>query len=75
MVANKRTYLSDHVNQTRVAQVRNRPIQNRGVGLRMDHSPVDFATLGRRSGWKPTGPSRRQASYGTNGSDPVRPWL
>jgi thiamine pyrophosphate-dependent acetolactate synthase large subunit-like protein len=56
VVANNRTYLNDEAHQTRVAQTRDRPVENRGVGQRMDDPPVDFAALARSMGVEAIGP-------------------
>lgn len=56
VVANNRTYLNDEAHQTRVAQARDRPVENRGVGQRMDDPAVDFASLARSMGVDGFGP-------------------
>jgi thiamine pyrophosphate-dependent acetolactate synthase large subunit-like protein len=56
VVVNNRTYFNDEQHQERVARVRKRPVDNRGVGQRMDDPPVNFAGLARDLGIEGFGP-------------------
>ena len=41
---------------TEVARLRGRPVANRGIGTRLDETPVDFATVARGFGIYAEGP-------------------
>jgi thiamine pyrophosphate-dependent acetolactate synthase large subunit-like protein len=56
VVANNRSYYNDEVHQTRVAQVRGRPVENAHVGLRIDDPAPDLAALARGQGLEGLGP-------------------
>ena len=56
VVANNRSYFNDVEHQDRVARTRDRPVENRWVGQRMDDPPVDFAGLARSQGVEAYGP-------------------
>lgn len=56
VVANNRTYFNDEQHQERMARARNRPLENRGIGQRMDKPPVNFAGLARDLGVEGFGP-------------------
>lgn len=45
IMTNNRTYYNDEEHQERVAIARGRPVENKGIGMRMETPPVDFATL------------------------------
>jgi acetolactate synthase I/II/III large subunit len=47
IMTNNRTYYNDEEHQERVAIARNRPVENKGIGMRMERPPVDFATLAK----------------------------
>lgn len=47
IMTNNRTYYNDEEHQERVAIARNRPVENKGIGMRMEKPPVDFATLAK----------------------------
>ena len=56
VIANNRSYYNDEEHQEHVARVRERPIENRWVGQRMDDPAVDFASLARDLGAEGIGP-------------------
>jgi thiamine pyrophosphate-dependent acetolactate synthase large subunit-like protein len=56
VVANNRSYLNDEIHQARVARVRERPVENRWVGQRIDDPPADLAMLARSLGAVGHGP-------------------
>lgn len=56
VVANNNTYLNDEEHQKVMAEVRDRPVENRWIGQRMDEPPVDFAGLARDMGVTGFGP-------------------
>ncbi|MDP6559664.1 MAG: thiamine pyrophosphate-binding protein [Candidatus Binatia bacterium] len=47
IMTNNRTYYNDEEHQERVAITRGRPVENKGIGMRMEVPPVDFATLAK----------------------------
>ncbi len=50
VVANNRSYFNDEMHQERVARARERPVQNRWIGQRLDDPPVDIPALARALG-------------------------
>jgi thiamine pyrophosphate-dependent acetolactate synthase large subunit-like protein len=56
VVANNRSYFNDEEHQERMARVRNRPVENRWIGQRIDDPPVDFAGIARDFGVEGFGP-------------------
>jgi thiamine pyrophosphate-dependent acetolactate synthase large subunit-like protein len=56
IIANNRSYFNDEVHQERMARERNRPVENKWIGLRMDDPPVDLAAMARAQGLKGEGP-------------------
>lgn len=56
VVANNRSYFTDEVQQETVARERNRPIENRWIGQRIDDPPADLAGLARDLGVPAEGP-------------------
>ena len=56
IMTNNRTYYNDEAHQEHVALARSRPVENKGVGMRMEVPPVDFATLARSFGVYSEGP-------------------
>lgn len=56
IMTNNRTYYNDEEHQERVALARRRPVENKGVGMRMETPPVDFAALARSFGVYGEGP-------------------
>ncbi len=59
VVANNRSYFTDEVQQELVAKARQRPVENRWIGQRIDDPPVDLAGLARDYGVAGEGPIRK----------------
>ena len=53
---NNRTYGNDEAHQDAVAKARNRPVENRVVGIRIDDPPPDFAKIAQGFGVHAEGP-------------------
>ena len=53
---NNRSYFNDEGHQEFVARFRNRPIENKSVGIRIDAPAVEFTTLARSLGVEAIGP-------------------
>lgn len=53
---NNRSYYNDEAHQETVAIMRKRPVENKGIGLRLEDPPVDFASLARSFGIYGLGP-------------------
>lgn len=51
VVADNRSYYNDEMHQERVAQMRNRPPQNRWIGQRIDDPRVDLVAMARAQGF------------------------
>ncbi|HJS33085.1 MAG TPA: thiamine pyrophosphate-binding protein, partial [Alphaproteobacteria bacterium] len=51
----------DELHQERVARLRNRPVENRWVGMRMTDPPFDLAMLARGQGAIGLGPIKSHA--------------
>ncbi len=56
VVCNNRSYFNDEDHQAVVARARKRPVENRGVGIRIEGPAVDFAGLARAFGAHGEGP-------------------
>ena len=56
VVANNQSFLNDELHQERVARLRDRPVENRGIGVRMSDPPIDLAALARGQGALGIGP-------------------
>ena len=56
VMTNNRTYYSDEEHQEKIALERDRPLENKVVGMRMEKPPVDFAELARSFGLFGEGP-------------------
>ncbi len=56
IMTNNRTYYNDEEHQERVAITRGRPVENKGIGMRMESPPVDFAMLAKSFGIFSEGP-------------------
>jgi benzoylformate decarboxylase len=52
IVANNRVYYNDVAHQERMAQIRNRPVNNKFVGQEMTTPPLDFVELAHAQGWQ-----------------------
>lgn len=56
VVADNRSYFNDEMHQERVAQMRNRPAQNRWIGQRIDDPRVDLVAMARAQGFDSEAP-------------------
>lgn len=56
VVANNRAYFNDVVHQEAVARERDRPVENKWVGQRLDQPVVDIAAMARAQGFQAEGP-------------------
>jgi thiamine pyrophosphate-dependent acetolactate synthase large subunit-like protein len=61
VVANNQSFLNDELHQERVARQRQRPVANRGIGVRMIDPVIDLAVLARGQGAVGLGPVRDEA--------------
>jgi thiamine pyrophosphate-dependent acetolactate synthase large subunit-like protein len=60
IVANNRSYFNDEVHQERMAVVRNRPVERKWIGQRIDGPSPDMALLARGQGAIGLGPIKRR---------------
>jgi acetolactate synthase I/II/III large subunit len=56
VVCNNRSYFNDEDHQAVIARARQRPVENRVVGIRIEGPPVDFAGMARAFGAHGDGP-------------------
>jgi thiamine pyrophosphate-dependent acetolactate synthase large subunit-like protein len=56
LIYNNRSYYNDEDHQERMAIRRDRPVENKGIGIRIDEPAPDFATLARSMGVAGFGP-------------------
>jgi len=56
IIKNNRSFFNDEMHQERVAQMRDRPKVNRGIGQRLDDPPPDLAALASAQGINGVGP-------------------
>ena len=56
IVANNQSFFNDEVHQERVARMRNRPIDNKWIGMRISDPDIDLAALARAQGAQGFGP-------------------
>ena len=56
VVANNQSFFNDEVHQERVAALRNRPVENKWIGMRMSDPDIDLAALARAQGAQGFGP-------------------
>ena len=56
VVANNRSYGNDEAHQERMARMRDRPVENRGVGLHLRDPDPDLAAFARSLGARGYGP-------------------
>lgn len=61
IVANNASFFNDEVHQERVARTRNRPVENRWIGLRISDPDCDLAGLARGQGVEGLGPFTTEA--------------
>jgi thiamine pyrophosphate-dependent acetolactate synthase large subunit-like protein len=59
VVANNRSFFNDEVHQERMANTRDRPVENKWIGMRMDDPDIDFANMGRSQGAIGFGPVKK----------------
>ena len=71
VVANNHSFFNDELHQERTARVRNRPIENRWVGMRMSDPPLNLATLAIGQGAVGLGPVDDVDSYQSALADAV----
>jgi thiamine pyrophosphate-dependent acetolactate synthase large subunit-like protein len=58
VVANNESFFNDELHQERMARVRDRPVENRWIGMRMSEPDFDLAGLARSQGAHGIGPVR-----------------
>lgn len=56
VVANNRSFYNDEVHQERVAQMRDRPVENKWIGQKMQDPEIDLASMARGQGATAFGP-------------------
>jgi thiamine pyrophosphate-dependent acetolactate synthase large subunit-like protein len=56
VVANNRSYFNDELHQERVAIARDRPVENRWIGQRLDEPTPDIVGFGKAQGFDGEGP-------------------
>ncbi|MYZ50455.1 thiamine pyrophosphate-dependent enzyme, partial [Propylenella binzhouense] len=61
IVSNNRSNFNDEIHQETVAKARNRPVENRWIGQRIDDPALDLAALARAQGVAAEGPVRDHA--------------
>ena len=63
IVANNRSFFNDELHQERTARVRERPVENRWIGMRMSDPPLDLARLAEAQGAIGIGPMGDDDAY------------
>ena len=63
IVANNHSFFNDELHQERTARVRERPVENRWIGMRMSDPPLDLARLAEGQGAIGIGPVTDVAAY------------
>jgi thiamine pyrophosphate-dependent acetolactate synthase large subunit-like protein len=58
VLANNESFFNDELHQERVARMRDRPVENRWIGMRMSEPDFDLAGLARSQGAQGIGPVR-----------------
>ncbi len=56
VVANNQSFFNDEAHQERVARMRNRPVENKWIGVRMNDPDIDLAAMARAQGALAFGP-------------------
>jgi thiamine pyrophosphate-dependent acetolactate synthase large subunit-like protein len=56
VIANNQSFFNDEVHQERVAQMRDRPVENKWIGMRMTDPEIDLAGIARAQGAVGIGP-------------------
>jgi acetolactate synthase-1/2/3 large subunit len=64
VIRNNRSYYNDEEHQMRVAEVRDRPVENAWIGMRTTDPPPDMATIARGMGCWAEGPVERPEDFG-----------
>ena len=62
VVANNQSFFNDEVHQERMARTRDRPVENKWIGMRMTDPELDLAGLARAQGAEGFGPVREVAA-------------
>lgn len=60
VVANNQAFFNDEIHQERVARMRERPVENRGIGIRMSDPELDLVQLAQAQGALGFGPVRSE---------------
>jgi thiamine pyrophosphate-dependent acetolactate synthase large subunit-like protein len=63
IVANNQSFFNDELHQERTARVRDRPVENRWIGMRMSDPPLDLARLAEGQRAMGIGPVQKIADY------------
>jgi thiamine pyrophosphate-dependent acetolactate synthase large subunit-like protein len=63
IVANNHSFFNDELHQERTARVRDRPVDNRWIGMRMSDPPLDLAKLAEGQGAEGFGPVTTLDAY------------
>lgn len=61
VINNNRSYFNDEDHQEQIATIRDRPIENRWIGERLEDPAIDFVTMARAFGLPGEGPIRDAA--------------
>ena len=56
IAANNRSYYNDEVHQERVAIQRGRPVENKGIGQKLDNPAVDLSQIAAAQGFETQAP-------------------
>ena len=64
LIYNNRSYYNDEDHQERMALRRDRPVENKGIGIRIDEPAPDFAMLARAQGVDSFGPVTEPGDLG-----------
>jgi len=56
VIANNRSYFNDELHQERVAIARDRPVENRWIGQRLDEPTPDIVGFAKAQGFEGEGP-------------------
>ena len=65
IVGNNQSFFNDELHQERMARVRDRPVENRWIGMRMSDPAFDLAMLARGQGAKAYGPVQSAEALAT----------
>jgi thiamine pyrophosphate-dependent acetolactate synthase large subunit-like protein len=58
IISNNRSFFNDEIHQERVARQRQRPVENKWIGQRIDEPDIDIAAIARAQGLVGIGPVR-----------------